>query len=53
MKVTGGAVHFHLHETSKALKLKETDSRIAVGARRWGDGDGEVVTGYRILVLIL
>ena len=53
MKVTGGAVQFHLHEVSKVVKLKETNNRIVVGARGWEEGDGELVTGYRILVLVL
>ena len=51
--MTGGAVQVHLHEVSKVAKLKETKSRIVVGARGWGEGDGELVTGYRILVLVL
>lgn len=53
MKVTGGAVQFHLHKVSKVVKLHETNNRIVVGARGWGRGGGELVTGYRILVLVL
>ena len=40
---------FYLYEAARAVKLTETESRMVV-ARGWGEGDGELLSGFRVSV---